>query len=87
MQKKSREYQQLLEERRHAICFNGFSYLNWADFAALLTRMSEVEEETIKRAGNRELDCGLATWRKIMQDREQAMIKNIYRYCRANAFD
>jgi hypothetical protein len=87
VEEKSREYQQLLEERHHAIYFNGFTYLNGADFAALLTRMSEVEEETIKRAGNPDLDCGLAKWRKIMQDREQAMIKNIYGYCRANAFD
>ena len=52
-----------------------------------MTRMLAVEEETINGAGNQDLVRGLTMWRQVMQGREEAMVENIYRYCRENVFE
>jgi hypothetical protein len=83
----SHEYRLRQDQRDNAAQLNGFAYLNSAAFANLMSRISAIEEETIKSAGNPQLVLALATWRQVMQRREKAMVDNIYRYCRENIFD
>ena len=83
----SHEYRLLHDQRDNAAQLNGFTYLNSAAFANLMSRISAIEEETINSAGNPDFVRALATWRQVMQGREKAMVDNIYRYCRENIFD
>jgi hypothetical protein len=83
----SQEYRLLQDQRDTAAQLHGFTYLNSAAFANLMSRISAIEDETINSEGNPELVRALATWRQVMQGREKAMVDNIYRYCRENIFD
>jgi hypothetical protein len=83
----SEEYQQLLEQRHHGTNLKGFAYLNSADLTRHMTRMAEIEDETIKSSGNPDLVRGLTTWRQVTRGRENAMVTNIDRYCTENVFD
>jgi hypothetical protein len=83
----SQDYLRLQDERDNAAHLNGFAYLNSAAFAQVITRMSEIEVETINSSGNQYLGRGLATWRQVMRRREKVMVDNIYRYCQENVFD
>jgi hypothetical protein len=83
----SHEYRLLQDQRDNAAQLNGFTNLNSAAFAKVMSRMSAIEEETINSAGDPELVRALATWRQVMQGREKAMVDSIYRYCRESIFD
>lgn len=83
----SREYQLLNEENDRSVFQYGFSYLNSADFEAVSTRMSEIEDKTINESGNQGLIRALDRWRHLLQGREVAVVDNIYAYCRECVFD
>jgi hypothetical protein len=83
----SHEYRLLQDQRDNAAQMNGFTYLNSAAFAQVMTQMAAIEDETINSDGNPELVSALATWRQVIQGREKTMVENIYRYCRENSFD
>jgi hypothetical protein len=53
----------------------------------VLTRISEIEEETISETGNQGLIRALERWRYLMQRREREMVSVIYKYCRENVFN
>jgi hypothetical protein len=83
----SREYQVLNEESDKSVCQYGFRYLNSVAFATVMTRIAEIEEETINETGNQGLIRALEKWRHLIQRRETEMISVIYEYCRENAFN
>jgi hypothetical protein len=79
----SEEYRRLENENHGRTCQDGFSYLNSVDFEKSRARMSEIEDEIIEgKAGD-----ALRWWRQVMHSREVEMMRNIYAYCRENAFD
>jgi hypothetical protein len=59
------EYRLLQDQRDNAAQLNGFTYLNSAAFANLMSRISAIEDETINSEGNPELVRALATWRQL----------------------
>jgi hypothetical protein len=87
VEQRSYEYLFLQDQSESDTHLHGFMYLNSAAFAKVMTRMSAIEDETIKSQGNPELLRALATWRQVIQGREKAMVENIYRYCRDNIFN
>ncbi len=87
VEQSSREYQVLNEENDKSVCQYGFSYLNSVAFATVMTRISEIEEETINETGNQGLIRALERWRHLIQRREREMISVIYDYCRENVFN
>jgi hypothetical protein len=84
---RSQEYQQLIDQRDHATNQRGLAYLNSHVFNDLMTRMLQIEEEAVKASGNQDLIQGLTQWRRVNQERENAMLENIGRYCRENVFE
>jgi hypothetical protein len=83
----SPEYLVLVEEIALREYQHGFPYLNSAAFATMISRKAAIEAKTISDTRDQALIRGLETWHRVMQARESAMIRNIYGYCRANAFD
>ncbi len=83
----SQEYLVLTEENHKSVHKHGFKYLNSAACAAMIARMSEIEEKTIIGTGDQGLIRGLERWRHLIRRRELEMIDSIYEYCRENVFD
>jgi hypothetical protein len=83
----SPEYLALEQEHDNAVFLQGFTYLNSLACERVMTRMSEIEERTINDSGDQGLIRALAMWREFTQRRDAAMVSNIYKYCRENAFD
>jgi hypothetical protein len=79
----SEEYRLLKIESDERTFQDDFSYLNSVDFAKANERMSEIEDEIMGgKAGD-----ALRWWRQVTRRRETEMMRNIYAYCRENAFN
>jgi hypothetical protein len=84
----SREYRELSQTNDNdRVQQYGFKHLNSVAYATASARMSEIEGETINRAGDQRLIRGLERWRHLIHEREREMVNNIYEYCRKNVFD
>lgn len=86
VERASQEYRLLEEENDRCVPQHGFRYLNSAAFETRTARMAEIEEETIMRTGDRDLNRALERWRQDNQSRELAMVRNVYEYCGKNVF-
>lgn len=82
----SQEYRQLNEALHVGAHQRGFKYLNSLAFETTMARISEIEASAILATGDRGLISGLEWWRRAIQERESAMVDNIYQYCGRNAF-
>jgi hypothetical protein len=87
VERASQEYLELTEENNINVQKHGFKYLNGDACATILTRISEIELETVIRTGDQSLIRGLESWRQALQKRDHEMVGNVYKYCRDNAFD
>lgn len=87
VEKSSAEYRALHEENAKCVGARGFSYLNSETFSATSTRLSEIEDETIKGSGNAELIAILDGWRQLTHRREVEMVRGVYGHCRDNVFE
>lgn len=81
------EYVALDEQNAESVFRLGFSYLNSAACAAVMDRLSDIEEKVIREAGDQALIRALNNWRHFMQKREREMVSNIYEYCGDRVFD
>jgi hypothetical protein len=87
VEQRSRENQLLNEENDKSVCKFGFSHLNSVACATVMSRIAEIEEQTINETGNQGLIHALAMWHRVSQKRETEMVCNIYEYCRENVFE
>jgi len=80
----NQEYQLLEEKNGESTYLHGFQYLNSARCGTILSRMIQIEDETVSRVGNEEWLRAFETWNRLLQSRDQAMVAGIYECCRAN---
>lgn len=87
VEQESKEYQLLNERNDECVRQHGFDYLNSDACDSVMTRLSEIEDMTIKEAGNPSLVRWLDIWRDLNLNREREMVRVIHEYCGGNAFD
>jgi len=83
----SQEYRELDKEKNNRVYQLGFKYLNSVAYSTLMARIFEIEDQTITQMGDHNFVRALEMWRHALQERERAMIRNIYDFSRDNAFD
>lgn len=81
------EYQYLRDQEDRTVPLLGFDYLNSAAYEASNARLVELEDETIRQAGDSRLNRRLQWWRNLMRARERSMVSGIYEFCAITAFE
>jgi hypothetical protein len=80
------EYVALLNEKSQKTFQEGFPYLNSPEFEWLSNRSRVMFERVVAASGDEHLKRTLSTWNDLLRQREEAMLENIYAFCRTNLF-
>lgn len=80
------EYWTVFEETKRQQYQGGFPLMNSANFETLSIRLTELLDWAISISLDDDLEQTLSAWKSFNASREQAMLDNIYEYCRNHRF-
>lgn len=83
----STEYRQLKSQEIAHVERYGFAYLNSEYSSALHVDVYKEMERTLDRLSDPRLQAFYVSWRKVLDMREDEMLKNIHHFCASSSFD
>lgn len=80
------EYRAVVEEMQRQKYEGGFPLMNSPAFEALSVRSTELLDWAIRISCDDDLERTLSAWKGLNDGRDEAMLNNIYEYCRKTPF-
>lgn len=87
VEERSHEYRQLIDLHSRRVSAYGFAYLNSEHCDKLWEEVYAAVLNTVEKMGDTRLLELHELWITIIERRDQGMMENILKYCRANSFD
>jgi hypothetical protein len=81
------EYRNIFEKQMKLVYSNGYKFLNGEECSLMLLELQKIERIVQEQLCDDKLTYIYKKWIKINNEREEEMIKNIYKYCKNNLFN
>jgi hypothetical protein len=83
----SNDYCQIQDSNKRLLREEGFKYLNSDNCSNLYVTLDKITNSIVQQSKDERIINILKAWNELDEKRENEMLANIYKYCKANDFD